>query len=1536
MSLLTGYDVDVLTPESAGLAAANQVTPFGEYFGAKFTGGVADSFIGQLYQSYQTPSLVGREFDPSTGQELPPDPAKLAAAGAMTEDQFKADPLSEGIPFQPGMSRPRLEALAQQRAARNYRESLIARSDPGALGMAAGLVGSIAGSAVDPVNYIPIVGPAGRAAAVARLGTIAGHAAVGAFEATVGTALAEPFIASSLNARGAEMGVQDVIADLALSAAAGALFGGGLATVGSFAERRARIREAARVLKVDGALAQVQQLEAGHAQLVADEPIDLAPYAQAQEFRRRQLQGAAAIRPADLTPEIRGLPERVPLPDFPEVSVREGADGPEVDVHGPQMQDRAFTAAGRPIDVRYEVVDARALITSHNDELQVNDAFPAELQPRDRTRAASSAQVAQIAGALNPELLGRSATAADGAPIVGPDDIVESGNARALAVRRAYAQQLEGGARYRAWLEQQGYDLAGIEQPVLIRRRTTELDRKGRRDFTREANTATVATMGTAERAVADAAGLRTDLLELLESADLTAVGNRQFVRGFIGGLPESERAGLLTATGELSKGGAERIRNALLAKAYGDADLVARLAEEPESGLGTLGRALADVAPNWSRLAAEIETGAVAPEGDATPALLEAVNAIVDARDKGNPLHFALGQADLFTQGNTTNLTADGRAFLVSMLTFDKRGNSRLVGAQRITEILQGYVHAARQQAPGVDMFGTEPSRPAELMVALEHVRPELGAPLRQADYGAVSVALALDQAKRAQPFEDVAGLFRRAEEHQGRLAAVAADVEKATGAKFKNPGVKERATTEEKLVRKNYRDARQLTDVIRGGFIVKSAEQADQVIAELGRVLRVLDEGWNVTPAGYFDRKALVIFDDGTIGEIQLLEPNLLEAKKEGHKLYDQERVLPKGDPRKAELVEQQKAIYAKALDVADPSVRGIVSNPPAPRRAARKAESSSARDRTLPDSATSEELTSSQPPPGDSTAQARDPLMTAGRPSQSTNTADIASSPSADVVTPEPERNEAPGLFDVTGAAEAPPNTALAASIAPQGTPLHQLTLEDADRIIAENRDFERVLGERIFGSPERYREFDRLYKRSHSSNPATADAASERLAAEFPERDDFDDAVQAGPPITEDDARTVKAALEDVEDAKTQGVDYGARVVWLGIRSASRREVVEAVLAGTDLSAEHAAATIRIRDGLTAMRGQGLDRQAINEAILKQGMLSSKGSLEDVLELASAFITLEVREAPPRYEPGGPERLAGPPRRLLSGPPEITAQERAALRSFKDLGYLNQRLLAAGELDAKAAAKARDQAGLIDSALAKHRLEEPARVYRGIAAQKIAQPGSLVGRHLPATSFLPTSTDREIGLRYAGAEADGGVLLELDVPAGARALQLDQFQRPGRPAEEEVLLPRDGSFLVRETRQEGNVTVLAGTWSDRPAPSPFDDEAALAREIAYRRAAVDSLTTARPLPRHPSVAAAAGRVGSGDELKTFAQDAGLDQPDLADLEDVEVLRAEGLVTAEDEADLRQAEQLQGTAGEWADAYRTLASCVLRFAT
>lgn len=390
----------------------------------------------------------------------------------------------------------------------------------------------------------------------------------------------------------------------------------------------------------------------------------------------------------------------------------------------PKATDVVVTPQGRRLDVGYEVVEAADLVASNNADLSVNPAYPPELQPRDRTRAASGEQIADMAGNLTPELLGRSSSASEGAPIIGPDSVVESGNARVLALRRAYDWKMPGAEAYRRYLSDQGFDVAGFKQPVLVRRRVGQLSPEDRAAFTREANQRTTATMSASEQAQADSKALPDNLLDLYRGGDLTAAGNRDFVRGFLDGVvPVSERGSLYSREGGLSQEGQRRVENALFHRAYEDARLLASLREDPENSFRAIGGAMTDVAPLWAKMRADAARGTIPQALDVTEALREAVATVRLARTGKGTVADIAAQTDMLTGG----LSPEGRAILGLMFRDDqfKKPTSR----DRLTGSLRYYAEQARKASAAPGLFGgsQKPVSAVELL-ALARNRGEGG----------------------------------------------------------------------------------------------------------------------------------------------------------------------------------------------------------------------------------------------------------------------------------------------------------------------------------------------------------------------------------------------------------------------------------------------------------------------------------------------------------------------------------------------------------------------------------------------------------------------------------------------------------------------------------------------------------------------------------------------------------------------------------------------------------------------------------------
>ncbi|MGH8424229.1 MAG: hypothetical protein ACRER3_18045, partial [Pseudomonas fluorescens] len=209
------------------------------------------------------------------------------------------------------------------------------------------------------------------------------------------------------------------------------------------------------------------------------------------------------------------------------------------------------TAKGTKVETGFTVIEADQLIASHDINGKVNPDYPQLFQPRDRSRDSSIQWVQKTAGSIDPDSLGRTQRADSGAPIVGPDRVVESGNGRTMALQEAYRS---GNAEeYREWLiAEAGYfgldaeHIKTMKAPILVRVRTSmDIDR---RMFAIEANQDDKLSLTGTEKAKADADRLDSALLNKLgDDGNLLAASNRDFVNGFLQSLGVTEAAQYMT-----------------------------------------------------------------------------------------------------------------------------------------------------------------------------------------------------------------------------------------------------------------------------------------------------------------------------------------------------------------------------------------------------------------------------------------------------------------------------------------------------------------------------------------------------------------------------------------------------------------------------------------------------------------------------------------------------------------------------------------------------------------------------------------------------------------------------------------------------------------------------------------------------------------------------------------------------------------------------------------------------------------------------
>jgi ddrB-like ParB superfamily domain len=378
---------------------------------------------------------------------------------------------------------------------------------------------------------------------------------------------------------------------------------------------------------------------------------------------------------------------------------------------------------GARLEVRPAVVELGDLVVSHNIDGVANPVYPAELQPRDRAAPASRTWVAEKAAELEPALLGEAPTAGLGAPVIGSDGVVESGNGRVMLIARAYDRHPEHAAAYRAMLEEQGYDVADMKYPVLVRVRQGELGMLDRAKLALEANVSATAGLSVRERAIADAKELDTTVMAAWRGGEVTSTENAPFVRAFADRLiaPE-ERPQYMDKNNRPSADGVRRIEAALVQKAWGAEDIVQALYESADANSRAILGGMADAAPTVARLKSAIEDGRVPVEADPTPAMLEAFRLVDQARGRGQRIGEAINQIDL-ERGAVPEPVREA-----VKLYFRDEALRQAAGRDTVAARINKSVERALEHQNAIgDLFGLEPNATNALRAGkLEGVAPD------------------------------------------------------------------------------------------------------------------------------------------------------------------------------------------------------------------------------------------------------------------------------------------------------------------------------------------------------------------------------------------------------------------------------------------------------------------------------------------------------------------------------------------------------------------------------------------------------------------------------------------------------------------------------------------------------------------------------------------------------------------------------------------------------------------------------------------
>ena len=344
-------------------------------------------------------------------------------------------------------------------------------------------------------------------------------------------------------------------------------------------------------------------------------------------------------------------------------------------IHGIKgTETTVVTDSGKEIRVRYRVVPASRVITSHDAETMTpNKEYPQELQPRDRQRVSMQEQVTTMANELRPADLGAGRNLNQGAPVIRKDGVVLNGNGRAMAIQKATASGGDKATAYRKYIFEHSKEfgisrsnLSQMRKYMLVREVVDDIDADTMQDII--GSTAGGSRMGASEQAKADVKKIRPrELIYYVdnEQGDLTTAANQDFVaRVLYRIVGKNERNAYTDEHGNVNADGIQRVKRALFSLAYNDDGLIDKMAESTDDNIRNVSRGLMSAAPAFARVNLAVKDGQ-AYEYDAAKTISDAVKHLDALRREGKPVKDYLNEQSMFSEYQDTDEVREVLRFL-------------------------------------------------------------------------------------------------------------------------------------------------------------------------------------------------------------------------------------------------------------------------------------------------------------------------------------------------------------------------------------------------------------------------------------------------------------------------------------------------------------------------------------------------------------------------------------------------------------------------------------------------------------------------------------------------------------------------------------------------------------------------------------------------------------------------------------------------------------------------------------------------------
>lgn len=314
--------------------------------------------------------------------------------------------------------------------------------------------------------------------------------------------------------------------------------------------------------------------------------------------------------------------------------------------------------SGKKVPVKYEIVEADTLKTSHTPTGEENLDYPKFLQNRDRSRQELVDQVKNISdkNKIEPERLGKNVVATEGAPVVLDDGTVVAGNGRTNGIKLAY--QGDAGQIYRDYLKNQGYNVQGMKKPVLVRKMQQRYSDEAMRAFIEGGNVAGTSQLSVSETALGDANKITSDLMSVYNPEyEIDNIENTQFLRTMFNEVvPEQERGRYLDQNNYITPAGVDRVQNAMLAYILPNNRVLSSILETKDDVLKKASNGILNSAHKIVALDTAIKNGDVKQEYSILEDLRSAFELYVGAKRSGQDLQAYINNMDMFSNVSDTS----------------------------------------------------------------------------------------------------------------------------------------------------------------------------------------------------------------------------------------------------------------------------------------------------------------------------------------------------------------------------------------------------------------------------------------------------------------------------------------------------------------------------------------------------------------------------------------------------------------------------------------------------------------------------------------------------------------------------------------------------------------------------------------------------------------------------------------------------------------------------------------------------------------